>query len=363
VAVVTAATVLGAAAPAWGSSPRVIEPDRVLAQEVEPQVVLEPLRDESTRLSAKGNDLWAISELGSFDIPEAALRAYKNAAAATTETNPSCELPWTLLAGIGRVESDHGRYGGSVLGSDGVPRPAIRGIALNGAGPVAAIPDSDDGRFDGDAVWDRAVGPMQFIPTTWAAAGRDGDGDGVATPNDLDDAALAAAGYLCPSLGSILEPGAMEAAILGYNHSDYYVSLVMAFEDGYRTGSFTIPSPPPPPGDADGLPADDDSADAEDDGKGSKDSEDADDVTDATTGVTSDDATDDGTKDGGKGSKHHGGGKHDGHPGHSGHPSPAPSSTPTPTPTTTPAPTPTPTPTPEPSDDVETDGPAPQPVE
>src|SRR4051794_28679402 len=331
VSAVTAATVLGAAAPAWAAPTRATEAQRQLTQEVEPQVVLEPLRDESSRLSEKGNDLWAISELGSFDIPEAALRAYKNAAAAMREAYPSCALPWTLLAGIGRVESDHGRYGGSVLGSDGVPRPAIRGIALDGAGPVAAIPDSDEGRFDGDTVWDRAVGPMQFIPTTWASAGRDGDGDGVATPNDIDDAALAAAGYLCPSSGSILAPGAMEAAILGYNHSDYYVALVMAFEEGYRTGSFSIPSPPPPPGDSDGPPADDDSTKPDDGGKGAKDADE-----EADTDVPDDDAADDaadddGTKGDGKGPKHHHhGGKGN---GHSGQPSPAPASTPAPTPT------------------------------
>ena len=87
--------------------------------------------------------------------------------APSTRADPGCHLPWTLLAGIGRVESDHGRYGGSVLGNDGVPRPAIVGVALNGKGPVAAIHDTDNGAFDGDTVWDRAVGPMQFIPSTW----------------------------------------------------------------------------------------------------------------------------------------------------------------------------------------------------
>ena len=229
-----------------GDAGVVLEPRATFAQLVEPRVVLRPTRDESTRLSAKGNDLWEISGLGSFDLPEAALRAYKTAAATMARTQPACELPWTLLAGIGRVESDHGRYGGSVLGSDGVPRPAIRGIALNGVGPVAAIPDSDNGRFDGDKIWDRAVGPMQFIPTTWAYSGRDGDGNGEASPNDLDDAALAAAEYLCPASGSILGSEAMKSAIFRYNHSDYYVALVMAFEAGYRTGSFAIPSPPPP---------------------------------------------------------------------------------------------------------------------
>jgi hypothetical protein len=232
--------------PASDSVVLVAESSPLPHQRVEPKIVLVALRDKANRLSAKGSDLWEISELGSFDVPEAALRAYKHAATRINAESPSCDLPWTLLAAIGRVESDHGRYGGSVLGSDGLPRPAIRGVALNGVGPVAAIADSDNGRFDQDTVWDRAVGPMQFIPTTWAGSGRDGDGDGVADPNDIDDAALAAAGYLCPASGSIHAEGAMERSILAYNHSDYYVALVMAFEDGYRTGSFSIPSPPPP---------------------------------------------------------------------------------------------------------------------
>ena len=81
---------------------------------------------------------------------------------------PSCQIPWTLLAGIGRVESDHGRYGGSVLGTDGLPRPAIRRGRAERPRPGCGDPDTDNGRFDGDKVWDRAVGPMQFIPTTWA---------------------------------------------------------------------------------------------------------------------------------------------------------------------------------------------------
>ena len=194
----------------------------------------------------RGARVWSASALLDHDLPAAALKAYKAAAASTARTDPSCRLPWTLLAGIGRVESDHGRYGGSVLGSDGVPRPAIIGIALDGQGPVAAIPDTDNGRFDGDKVWDRAVGPMQFIPSTWQHAGRDGDGNGVKNPNDIDDAALAAAGYLCSGSGSVASEAGMSAAIFRYNPSDYYVSLVMAFERGYRTGVFVIPSPPAP---------------------------------------------------------------------------------------------------------------------
>ena len=203
--------------------------------------------------SAKGSRTWTASALAEHDLPSAAMRAYKRAARTIESTNPGCHLPWTLLAGIGRVESDHGRYGGSVLSNDGVPRPAIVGIALNGVGPVAAIRDTDNGAFDGDTVWDRAVGPMQFIPSTWRGAGRDGDRDGRKSPNDIDDASLAAAGYLCAGGRDLTSPSAVRAAVFSYNASDYYVDLVGAFARGYRTGTFAIPSPPVAPGAGDGV--------------------------------------------------------------------------------------------------------------
>ena len=196
--------------------------------------------------SPKGTREWSASSMSDHGLPSAADRAYRTAARTMAGLDPSCQLPWTLLAGIGRVESDHGRYGGSTLGQDGVSHPLIIGVPLNGIGPVAAIHDSDNGKLDKDRVWDRAVGPMQFIPTTWAGAGRDGDSDGVKSPNDIDDAALAAAGYLCSGSGSVLSEAGMAAAVLSYNHDDYYVALVMSFERGYRTGSFVMPSPPAP---------------------------------------------------------------------------------------------------------------------
>lgn len=195
------------------------------------------------QLSPKGTQLWRISSTSGHDLPVAARRAYEKAAGTMKRIRPGCGIRWWLLAGIGRVESDHGRYGGSRLGNDGVSRPQIRGIALNGVGPVAAIHDSDNGRLDGDRVWDRAVGPMQFIPTTWAGFASDGDADGVATPNDIDDAALGAAKYLCGSASLRSESG-MRSAVYRYNHSDYYVDLVMAFARGYETGVFNLPEPP-----------------------------------------------------------------------------------------------------------------------
>ncbi len=186
----------------------------------------------------------AVSAEDDTGLPLAARTAYEHAAQEVLEESPGCDLPWQLVAGIGRVETDHGRFGGATLGVDGVSSPLIRGVPLNGVGPVAAIHDTDHGRLDGDRVWDRAVGPMQFIPSTWASAGRDGDGDGVEDPNDLDDAALATAAYLCPATGSIRDEATMRASIFGYNHSDYYVDLVMAFTTGYQTGVFSLPTAP-----------------------------------------------------------------------------------------------------------------------
>lgn len=176
-------------------------------------------------------------------LPVPALRAYKHAASVMASTQPSCGLQWYVLAGIGMAESDHGRFGGSVIAATARSVPRIVGPVLNGQGAVAAIGDSDGGRLDGDKVWDRAVGPMQFIPQTWAAMAADGDGDGVSDPNDLDDAALAAAAYLCRSGGNLADDGALATAIRTYNNSAAYVILVMAYADAYRRGAYpTVPA-------------------------------------------------------------------------------------------------------------------------
>jgi hypothetical protein len=84
----------------------------------------------------------------------------------------------------------------------------------------------DAGRLDGDARWDRAVGPMQFLPSTWAAYGSDGDGDGLSDVMNPADAMQGAARLLCANGGA--DTGRLPSAIWNYNHSDDYVRQVLA---------------------------------------------------------------------------------------------------------------------------------------
>jgi membrane-bound lytic murein transglycosylase B len=201
---------------------------------------------KDSRGNRSDDQFFEISKTGSNDVPSAALRAYRHAEKVMATADPDCDISWTLLAAIGRVETNHGRFGGAQLGSDGISRPEIRGPRLDGAGPFAAIRDSDNGVLDRDKVWDRAVGQMQFLPQTWRSVERDGDGDGTKNPDDIDDSALGSAVYLCGVGGSLANSAGMARAAFRYNHSDYYVSLVLAMQAGFETGVFALPSPPPP---------------------------------------------------------------------------------------------------------------------
>ncbi len=171
-------------------------------------------------------------------IPDAALAAYQRAAAVLGSADPTCRLDWQLIAAIGRVESNHGRYGGNVVTTDGRSRPGIFGIALNGERNTAVIRDTDAGLYDRDVVYDRAVGPMQFIPSTWSVVGVDADGDGERDPQDIDDAALAAAVYLCSGDGDLSVAADERQAVFRYNHSGSYVDLVVAIKGSDLEGDF-----------------------------------------------------------------------------------------------------------------------------
>jgi hypothetical protein len=176
-----------------------------------------------------------ISGLAANGIPNVALNAYRVAEARMASATPSCGIHWSLLAGIGRVESNHGRYGGAALGPDGTSSPKILGPALNGV-QFAYIGDSDGGQWDGDTRYDRAMGPMQFIPTTWRSYAIDGNGDGRADPFNINDAALAAASYLCRAGGNLRTEGGLRNAVFAYNHSDSYVAQVLALARAYASG-------------------------------------------------------------------------------------------------------------------------------
>lgn len=146
----------------------------------------------------------APSALAQREIPPQYLRLYEEAARRNG-------LDWAILAGIGKVECDHGR--------DTDPSCTHEG-ATNAAG---------------------AGGPMQFIASTWATYGVDADGDGRVDRWDPVDAIYAAANFLAHA-GA---PGDYGRAILAYNHGGWYVVEVQEWAARYR-GS-TLPSAPSSP--------------------------------------------------------------------------------------------------------------------
>ena len=166
------------------------------------------------------------------DLSLVALDAYWRAAQLAAISNPECHLRWQAIAGVGRVETLHGRYGGGPVNGAGEVDPPIIGVALDGSNGTAAIPDSDGGAIDHDPVWDRAVGPMAFIPSSWRAFGRDGNGDGVADVQNIYDASVATAGLLC-RYGPLDDDAHLRTAYFHYNQSQVYVDMVLGFTHTY----------------------------------------------------------------------------------------------------------------------------------
>ncbi len=167
---------------------------------------------------------WSHESADTVDVSQNALQAYGEAEQALDEKRPNCNLPWNMLAGIGRIESKHGEIFGAKLNEQGSPTSPIIGIALDGSSGVKTITDTDGGKLDGDPKTDRAVGPMQFIPTTWEKWGMDGNDDGKVDPQNLHDAAASAGNYLCGegNARDLSGEGAQREALMEYNQSAEY---------------------------------------------------------------------------------------------------------------------------------------------
>lgn len=190
----------------------------------------EPLRTAKLKLAEARRTMTVVGA----DFPLVILDAFVRAVRYEAEHRPACRLDWQLLAAISRLESGHGTSGGVRVDAAGQV-PNILGPPLVPGSPFAVVADTDGGLLDGDPHYDRAVGPMQFIPSSWQIFGLDGDGDGDRDPRNYYDAALAAAEHLCRAGADTGTDEGRRAAVYGYNHSDEYVNGVLAARQSYLT--------------------------------------------------------------------------------------------------------------------------------
>jgi membrane-bound lytic murein transglycosylase B len=188
-----------------------------------------------------------VNSPGALGIPMMALSAYRNAERMMTVSDPGCGISWNLLAGIGRIESGHAN--GGATDAHGTAIRPIYGPALDGTLPGNEV--IVQGNSGGRVSYARAMGPMQFLPGTWAHYASDGDGDGVADPQNIYDATLAAARYLCSGGLNLRDQSQVLSAILRYNNSMPYAQNVLGWAAAYATGVVPVDLPPitgaPPP--------------------------------------------------------------------------------------------------------------------
>lgn len=222
---VTALTV-GFIAPGLRAPINIIRPDAAAPTWAEAAVLPPTVKHpRGTGIAALADREWLDTTAQRTGIPRRALAAYSGAALRLARSQPECGIGWNTLAAIGFVESRHGSFRGSTIASSGKIRPAIYGIALDGSSS-AHIPDSDNGRFDNDAAYDRAVGPMQLIPQSWRNWRADGNGDDRRDPQNIDDAVLAAAGYLCRAGEDLTGEDGWRDMIATYNSAPSYLAKV-----------------------------------------------------------------------------------------------------------------------------------------
>ncbi len=221
--------------PAPAAAPAGLPPAAPIAGPA--RTVTVPVQIPPSATSAGGPQMayaaWASRLSWVTGIPTRALEAYAYAHAVMAASHPTCQLSWATLAGIAAVESQHGTIGGRTLLADGRPSAPIIGIPLNGANGTRRIAATDGGRLTGDKIWERAVGPFQFIPSAWAIWRTDAHGDGMTDPQNIDNAALAAARYLCADNRNLASGEDWLRAILSYNNSLDYARTVYYYAQAY----------------------------------------------------------------------------------------------------------------------------------
>jgi membrane-bound lytic murein transglycosylase B len=199
----------------------------------------DPVPDIDTHAHGRPADqlhAWAAPRAPALGMPATALEAYAYAAKVAAVENPKCHLAWTTLAGIGMVESHHGTHHGAQIAPNGDVTPPIRGVVLDGSGGnLRIIEDGNSSLVEGSG-FARAMGPMQIIPQTWRLYGVDAHNNGVKSPDNIDDAALAAAGYLCYRGGDLATPRGWMTALRAYNQSDLYARTVRDWATAYGAG-------------------------------------------------------------------------------------------------------------------------------
>lgn len=162
------------------------------------------------------------------------LSAYTRAVQLTATSRPQCQnLTWAMLAAIAQVESS--QASGHQIGTDGKVTPPIYGPRLDGSTPgTEVVQDTDHGVLDGDTQYDRAVGPLQILPSTWTANAVDATGSGHPDPQNVYDATATAAALLCGTgTVDLSDRTQLSAQILNYNHSQTYVSEVLSWIDNF----------------------------------------------------------------------------------------------------------------------------------
>jgi membrane-bound lytic murein transglycosylase B len=190
--------------------------------------------------SAPAPPMAVVNSSSALGIPSMALAAYRNAEQKMATSDPGCGISWNLLAGIGRIESGHAN--GGATDARGTAVHPIYGPALDGTlpGNEVIVQSSAGGRVS----YARAMGPMQFLPGTWARYASDGDGDGIADPQNLYDSTLSAARYLCSGGLNLRDQSQVMTAILRYNNSIPYARNVLGWAAAYATGVVPVDLPP-----------------------------------------------------------------------------------------------------------------------